>query len=276
MNPLVSILVAIVTVINVHPVICGPASLTPNNFIGDVEREGFRQILSLKRPQDEDSSGLYYSILGLNIVSSGNILKEIPSKDIQTLCSLLYKWIESKTDNRLDDVYHASSALKLLGSSCPQVKAPGELIKFLESEVRETSSVQTLCRSVNSLLNLNQKVDSAKILKYLQVSLKRDEQNESVASGLLATGLSFQLVSRVSSGVSLNPWVEKVSDVLIQADEVDGRLLQFEGGLSVTSNVIRGIYQLASAANKPVSGLSEVSSAMSILHVAYPDDLCIL
>lgn len=42
-----------------------------------------------------------------------------------------------------------------------------------------------------------------------------------------------------------------VNDAVVQADEVDGRYLQFEGGLSVTSNIVSGIYSLAQAASKP-------------------------
>ena len=38
----------------------------------------------------------------------------------------------------------------------------------------------------------------------------------------------------------LAAFVERLEDALVQADEVDGRLLQFEGGLSVTSVVLTG------------------------------------
>jgi hypothetical protein len=42
--------------------------------------------------------------------------------------------------------------------------------------------------------------------------------------------------------------VERVEDALVQADEVDGRMLQFEGGLSVTSVVLTGAAALTKKA----------------------------
>ena len=38
---------------------------------------------------------------------------------------------------------------------------------------------------------------------------------------------------------------DRIEDALVQADEVDGRMLQFEGGLSVTSILLTGAAALA-------------------------------
>jgi len=57
-------------------------------------------------------------------------------------------------------------------------------------------------------------------------------------------------VSRVLG--DLAAFVERLEDALVQADEVDGRLLQFEGGLSVTSVVLTGAAALAQKAKKPL------------------------
>jgi hypothetical protein len=46
----------------------------------------------------------------------------------------------------------------------------------------------------------------------------------------------------------LSALVERVEDALVQADEVDGRMLQFEGGLSVTSVVLTGAAALTKKA----------------------------
>ena len=46
--------------------------------------------------------------------------------------------------------------------------------------------------------------------------------------------------------------VDRLEDALVQADEVDGRLLQFEGGLSVTSVVLTGAAALAQKTKKPL------------------------
>ncbi len=43
-----------------------------------------------------------------------------------------------------------------------------------------------------------------------------------------------------------------MEDALVQADEVDGRMLQFEGGLSVTSVVLTGAAALTKKAEKNI------------------------
>ena len=43
----------------------------------------------------------------------------------------------------------------------------------------------------------------------------------------------------------VSPIFDRVEDAIVQADEVNGKILQFEGGLAVTSNIISGAYKLA-------------------------------
>ena len=46
-------------------------------------------------------------------------------------------------------------------------------------------------------------------------------------------GYTFHIASELGSAGSFA--VKRIEDIIVQADEVDGRYLQFEGGLSVTS-----------------------------------------
>lgn len=130
-----------------------------------------------------------------------------------------------------------------------QVAAPSA-VTFLESSLKEGSSVSELHRAGLSLLNLGRPIDSAKIRKLLLAASKGDES-------LLSVGLAFQLASRLTGAENLTPFVERIGDALIQADEVDGRYLQFEGGLGITANIITGVYELAAAANKPTGLTSD-------------------
>lgn len=43
---------------------------------------------------------------------------------------------------------------------------------------------------------------------------------------------------------------DRIEDCVAQADEVDGKYLQFEGGVSVSAVAISGIYALSEKANK--------------------------
>uniref|UniRef100_T1K5G7 Dolichyl-diphosphooligosaccharide--protein glycosyltransferase subunit 2 n=1 Tax=Tetranychus urticae TaxID=32264 RepID=T1K5G7_TETUR len=56
----------------------------------------------------------------------------------------------------------------------------------------------------------------------------------------------------------------------MQADEVDGRFLQFEGGLGVTANIILGIYSLASSLNEPHLSVKRIHCNRSVLHTIGP------
>ena len=52
---------------------------------------------------------------------------------------------------------------------------------------------------------------------------------------------------------NLKPYLDRIEETVAQADELDGRFLQIEGGLSVTALAISGIYSLADKANQTPS-----------------------
>ena len=56
---------------------------------------------------------------------------------------------------------------------------------------------------------------------------------------------SFWQIASLLKDVDVNAIFDRVEDAVVQADEVDGKILQFEGGLAVTSNIISGAYKLA-------------------------------
>ncbi len=53
----------------------------------------------------------------------------------------------------------------------------------------------------------------------MAAALKKDES-------LLNTGLAFQLAAKLTKAEDRNPFVEKIGDIIVQADEVDNRFLQ--------------------------------------------------
>lgn len=81
-----------------------------------------------------------------------------------------------------------------------------------------------------------------KLAKNLQTILKKDDSLQSL-------GYGFYLASELGEPGAFA--VDRVEDAIAQADEVDGKLLQFEGGLSVTSLVVNGALKVTSANNKP-------------------------
>lgn len=81
-----------------------------------------------------------------------------------------------------------------------------------------------------------------KVAKRLQELLKKDD----TLSGL---GYAFNAATQLGSSASFV--ANRVEDAIVQADEVDGKLLQFEGGLSITSLIINGAFGVAKTFNKP-------------------------
>lgn len=75
---------------------------------------------------------------------------------------------------------------------------------------------------------------TSKIVKKLQELLKKDDSLQSL-------GYGFYLASELGPSASFA--VDRVEDAMVQADEVDGKMLQFEGGLSITALVINGAYK---------------------------------
>ena len=98
------------------------------------------------------------------------------------------------------------------------------------------------------------KLDSAATLAALAKAVKKDDS-------LLSLGLAFHTASLLDG--DLSKFFDRIEDAVVQADEVDGKLLQFEGGLSVTSVVLTGAANLALKAKKklPVTGEQAVKFA---------------
>ena len=87
------------------------------------------------------------------------------------------------------------------------------------------------------------------LVQSLKDALKNDDTPTSAAIAFYAGGL-------LPKETNLKFLVDLVEDIIAQADEVDNSILKFEGGLSITSAVIRGILSLADGQNK----ISTVSS----------------
>lgn len=73
-----------------------------------------------------------------------------------------------------------------------------------------------------------------KLVKKLQELLKKDDSLQSL-------GYGFFVASELGPAGSFA--VDRVEDAMVQADEVDQKMLQFEGGLSITALVINGAYK---------------------------------
>jgi oligosaccharyltransferase complex subunit delta (ribophorin II) len=93
-----------------------------------------------------------------------------------------------------------------------------------------------------------------KLAKKLLALLKKDDSLQSLGFGFYIAG---------NLGTAAASVADRVEDAIAQADEVDGKLLQFEGGLSITSLVINGALRVTIYNNKPVPLSAEQAKKFS-------------
>ena len=186
---------------------CAVNSLTAEStFLNDVDKARLKKVVELKEPlASNELSTIYYN-------AHVNLLLEKTLPDASKICS----HIQAKAGDSLESIYFITSTAKLLGN-CPldANKYQTKLQSFIQPE----APVIDLFRASASLINLGKPIDSSKLSKLLVAAVKRDET-------LLNTGLAFQLAAKFTKPEDRNVFVDKIGDIIVQADEVNERLLQ--------------------------------------------------
>lgn len=117
-------------------------------------------------------------------------------------------------------------------------KVPAAVLESVKNAInKETTTVQELFYHVFSFKNIDGVLDDAtktRIAKNLQTILKKDDSLSSLGHG-------FYIASELGSHGAFA--FNRVEDAIVQADEVDGKMLQFEGGLSITALLVNGIFK---------------------------------
>ncbi|XP_071041016.1 dolichyl-diphosphooligosaccharide--protein glycosyltransferase subunit 2 isoform X1 [Parasteatoda tepidariorum] len=199
-------------------------ALTPSTFLTNADQQRLKKILSSAFPLN-DLTTAHYAVLGYTLLNEK--LPEDPCR-----------FFDSKIDKkRLETLFHATSGGKL--ANC-KLTTTG-LQQALDSAIAEDSPMQDIYHAVLSLKNLNLKTDSAKVSKVLTAALKRDDS-------VINLAYAFHVASVLPGDVT--QFFERIEDVIVQADEVDGKYLQFEGGLGITATTISGVYKLATVSKK--------------------------
>ena len=98
--------------------------------------------------------------------------------------------------------------------------------------------------AVRSSVNFGLKVDESAIEKRLNALAKTDDSIVSQGYALLTGAQLSEPIAKY--------YVNTINDLVQQADEVDGRTLQYEGGVSTTALVFNAFYEVAAKAGLPV------------------------
>eukprot|EP00092_Neocalanus_flemingeri_P015901 GFUD01017218.1.p1 GENE.GFUD01017218.1~~GFUD01017218.1.p1 ORF type:complete len:629 (-),score=198.59 GFUD01017218.1:211-2097(-) len=213
-------------------------SLSPSSHLTPQDKARLNSVFSSSL--SGDTASLHYSLLGLQLLGE--------STDSASICSSL---LPLSNDVNVETLFHATGAAAALG--CPLSLGP-EAAATVAASLGEGATTASLFFAAKTQSSVGATLDSAAVKKGLTAALRKDDT-------LLSLGLAFHTAAMLDG--DLTKFFDRIEDAVVQADEVDGKMLQFEGGLSVTSVVLTGAAKLAIKAKKllPVAGDQAVKFA---------------
>ncbi|KAG9433483.1 dolichyl-diphosphooligosaccharide--protein glycosyltransferase subunit 2 [Apis mellifera carnica] len=131
----------------------------------------------------------------------------------QDICNFMIKLIKNENNITTEKAFHIASIWQTIGNC--QANSLSNIIKIFTNTIEKETSIQNMLRKDDNLWNL---------------------------------GYAFHIAS--DFGTSGMFAFDRIEDAIIQADEVDGQYLQFEGGLSITSFLVNGIFKLSNTLKK--------------------------
>lgn len=171
-----------------------------------------------------DIQTVYYG--AVNIKSLDAALKK-------STCEHITKLYATSKLNEFEKIFYLAATYKHL--LCTQVVP--ESLHDTASLKKEFASAQELYftlltrKSIGALENEEEK---AAVVRNIQALLKKDDS-------LSSLGYAFHAASRLGSKAApIGDWIE---GAFAQADEIDGKMLQFDGGLSVTGLLLNGAFK---------------------------------
>ncbi|CRK95597.1 CLUMA_CG009056, isoform A [Clunio marinus] len=216
------------------------ATRTVDNFLSQSDVQKLQNIYN-EGLKSNDLQSIYYSVINS---------KAIPADVKANLCKKLSTiHTESKLNDFEKNFYYIGASTSLLCSE----KLPANLITQLKSSFdKEFSSTQEMFYNFYAQKALDpsvfQESVKTKLSKNLQAIFKKDDS-------LASLGYGFYIASELGSLGSFA--FDRIEDAIAQSDEVDGKMLQFEGGLSITSLVVNGAFKVATINSKPAPLTSE-------------------
>lgn len=219
-------------------------AISPSSHLTQADRNRLKAVFLQNSNSASDITSVYYSVLGLKLLGEA-----APNKG--ELCAAAAKLAD---DSSVENLQAASGAAAALG--CP-IKFGAKASEVLKTSLGEGSTTATIYFASKALTSAGGKLEKG-VAKALTDALKKDDS-------LLSLGLAFHVAALLEGDQSAV--FDRIEDAVVQADEVDGNLLQFEGGLSVTSIVLTGAANLAAKTKKalPLTGDQAVKFANYLL-----------
>ncbi|KAI1724288.1 oligosaccharyltransferase subunit ribophorin II domain-containing protein [Ditylenchus destructor] len=212
---------------------CTVISIDPKPYFSQVDRQNFAKIFEVGILKD-DISSVHYSLAGLRL------LKRNIERDAQKrLCESVKS---EKLDGNIKTIYHVTEAIKLL-EECPY-KAPVDILNIKINEIikhGKKPDAKAIFYAVNVANSFQIKVDHKLLINVLSILFN----SGSISNYIYAFGcLSFLQMEQTKKQF------HRIDDLLMQADEISGKILRFEGGLTFTGLAITSVYRLAKNVGK--------------------------
>jgi oligosaccharyltransferase complex subunit delta (ribophorin II) len=206
---------------------CAVSGVFLHSYVSERDVAALRKVFSEAIAKRKDVASVYYGIAGLSLLND-----KIP--DQQSLCRYLQAGVDGSDFSKLFTASGGAALLDACKLTVPNVEAT------LKAGIKDQQTVQNLGFIAAAARSLKIKVDETKLLSAFAAAIKKDDSISIIPYALHA-------VAHLRG--DLKPFIDRIEDIVAQADEVNGEYLQYEGGLSVTARVISGIYSLAEKMN---------------------------
>lgn len=206
---------------------CATSTVPANLYAANLD--GLKNQFQSAIKSVSDISSLHYALAGL---------KELGVQPSDS-CNDIKRLVEK---SNIESIYHATEAAKLLTNcNLPVDDFRSTIGSTIQSDKSTTADIY---HAVRSSVNLGLKVDEPAIEKRLNALAKTDDS-------ILSQGYALLTGAQLSEPIA-KYYASTISDLVQQADEVDGRTLQYEGGVSATALVVNAFYEVAAKAGVPV------------------------
>ncbi|CAK9817517.1 Dolichyl-diphosphooligosaccharide--protein glycosyltransferase subunit 2 [Anthophora plagiata] len=223
-----------------------------NSYLTTADRIRLKKILEPGLTSN-DLTFTYYAVHGYKFLG-----ENLPNK--RDICDLLTRVLKNGNNITMERAFHIAEIWHIVGNC--QANPPTDVIKVLTNGIeKDTSNMVNLYYAVTGLTTLSEKLSRDKvdkIVRAVQDVLRKDDN-------IWNLGYTFHIASDLGTSGAFA--FDRIEDAIIQADEVDGQYLQFEGGLSVTSFLVTGILKLSSTLKKkpPLTSQQTVKMANYLL-----------
>uniref|UniRef100_A0A182S618 Dolichyl-diphosphooligosaccharide--protein glycosyltransferase subunit 2 n=1 Tax=Anopheles maculatus TaxID=74869 RepID=A0A182S618_9DIPT len=223
------ILVVLVAVGWANP---SPTQRTVSSHLTRQDQERFAKVF-VEGVKSNDLQSLYYASLNM----------ALPADDVLSTCKRLFSLHSESKLNDFEKNFYLLGARKNFG--CKEA-IPAKVESAIKAGLtKDASTAQEIYYNFHSAKLFGFTVDEkirTTLGKNLQTVLKKDDSLNSL-------GHAFAVAAELGSAGTFA--YDRIEEAFVQADEVDGRMLQFEGGLSITALIVNGGFKLATSLSKP-------------------------